>query len=86
LYCEVYRQIERVTRPAGVRRSAVRRLALLVTGIVAARSSVLAEVAAKLHALGLTRAGSEESVARGLRRALGDARLDPASCYAPMMR
>ena len=58
---EVFEQVERITRPVGRRRTAVKRLALLVTGIIAAKQTVLAEVAATLFALNLTRAGKPES-------------------------
>lgn len=85
VYQDVAAEVERITRPVGLRRTAVTRLALLVTGIIAARSTVLAQVAAALFALGLTRAGTPESVGRRLRRALGDERLDPETCYLPAL-
>src|SRR5947207_996937 len=50
LYQAILAQIQASTTGCGVRRSAAKRLALLVTGIVAARSSVLAQVAAELWA------------------------------------
>jgi hypothetical protein len=75
LFHVVSAQIEQATQAAwGV--WAVRRLALLVTGIVAAKTTVLAQVAAELHALGLLRATLPESVERGLRRTLADGRLE----------
>lgn len=83
LYQEVEAEIKRVGAAAGLRVTAVRRLALLVTGILAAQSAVIAQVAAELFALGATGAGCVESVTRRLRRTLADARLEAASCYAP---
>jgi hypothetical protein len=70
--------------PPSFRQSALSRLALLVTGILAARSAVLAQVAAELDALDLTDA-SPESIARRLRRALNDPLLTPATCYTPVL-
>ena len=85
LYHAVYTRIEATTRRGKLRRTAVRRLALLVTGVIAAQSSVLAQAAAGLDALGLTRAAGPASIARGLRRTLSDARLRPETCYAPAL-
>jgi hypothetical protein len=84
LYQSVLAQIRAATVGRGVRRSAVARLALLVTGILAAESCVLGRVAAELWALGVT-AAAEESIGRRLRRALGDAGLAAASCYEPAL-
>ncbi len=67
LYQEVEAQIKRVT--------AARRLALLVTGVIAAKSGVISQAAAELFALGLTGASCAESLARRLRRTRNDARL-----------
>jgi len=55
------------------------RLALLVTGIIAARTTVLAQIARHLCALRLTRARIWEHVARGLRRTLNDPLLTAAA-------
>jgi hypothetical protein len=85
VYQEIVQRIAQVAGPAGLRRPAVRRLALLVTGIIAAKSGVISQVAAELLALGLTDAATADSVARRLRRALGDDRLDAATCYAPAL-
>ena len=41
LYQEVYQQIWTISRPERLRRSTVRRLALLASGIIAAKSAVL---------------------------------------------
>jgi hypothetical protein len=61
------------------------RLALLITGILAAKSCVIAQVAAELDALALTRATSADSIARRLRRTLNDPHLDQATCYGPVL-
>ena len=72
--------------PATVRRSAVTRLALLVTGILAAKSTVLAQLAAELDALELTAATTPESIERRLRRTLNDPHLTPSTCSIPVLR
>src|SRR5918912_1156860 len=80
--------LDRITAalPASVRRSAVTRLALLVTGILAAKSTVLAQIAAELDNLDLTDATCPESIERRLRRTLNDPYLTPITCYAPVLR
>lgn len=85
LYQAVREQIRRSAAAAGLRATASTRLALLVTGIIAARSSVLSRVAAELLALGLTQATCAESIARRLRRTLNDERLTAAVCYQPVL-
>jgi hypothetical protein len=86
LYHAVLQHLHAHTRPTRLRVTSLRRLALLVTGLLAARSGVLAPVVAELDALRLTRAATAESLARRLRRTLDDARLDPRTCYAPALR
>lgn len=81
LYQEVFQQMVELTRKEKLRRTAVQRLALLVTGITAARSCALSRVAAELLELDLTRANQEESIQRRLRRRLTDQRLTAARCY-----
>lgn len=85
VYQDVAAEVERITRSVGLRRTAVKRLALLVTGIIAAQTTVVAQVAAELYALDLTKAGKAESIGRRLRRTLSDARLDLATCYLPAL-
>jgi hypothetical protein len=85
VYQEVFEQVERITRPVGLRRTAVQRLALLVTGIIAAKSTVLAQVAAALFALDLTTAGQAESIGRRLRRTRSEERLAVEPCYLPVL-
>ena len=46
--------------------------ALLVTGLLAAKSAVIAQIACELDALALTRATCADSIARRLRRTLND--------------
>jgi len=82
LYHTLSAQIEMhlaITKPARVR------LALLVTGLIAAQSAVLAQIARHLRGLDLTAARETASIARRLRRTLNDAALTPA-CYLPAVR
>ena len=66
--------------PASVRRSSIIRLALFVIGMLAARSAVIKQIAAELHALDLTDASCPEHIERRLRRALADPMLTPSLC------
>lgn len=86
VYQEVYQQIEAITRPIPLRRTAVKRLALLVSGIIAAKSTVLRQVAAALDDLELTQATMAEHIERRLRRTLKDHRLQATTCYRPALR
>jgi hypothetical protein len=83
LFQVVFEEIKRVTRPAKLRVTAVRRLALLVTGLLASQHAALARIAAALETWELTAAHHPEHIERRLRRALNDERLDPATCYEP---
>lgn len=85
LYQQIEAQIKTVTAPHRVRASSVTRLALLVTGILAAKSCVLSQVAAELDALGLTAARGAAHIGRRLRRTLNDARLTVQTCYQPAL-
>jgi hypothetical protein len=85
LYQEVFQKITAETR-GRLGKHARRRLAWLTTGIIGARSCVLAAVAKELYALGLTRASSAASVERTLRRILRDKRLTPTAAYEPVLR
>lgn len=76
LFHAVAEQIERATQTPGWRASARRRLAVLVTGVLAAKTTVLSQVASEVLTLGITHASVAESVERGLRRTLSDRRLD----------
>src|SRR5205085_6797602 len=86
LYQETFQTILALTRPAKVRTTSVCRLALLVTGMIAAQSCVLSRVAAELLALDLSAATRGESIQRRLRRTLSDAQLTAATCYEPILR
>jgi Transposase DDE domain len=79
--------LQRITAavPASLRRRAVTRLALLTTGILAAKSTVLAQIAAELHALDLTAAACPEHIERGRRRTLNDPLLQAHTCYLPVL-
>src|SRR5215218_3571490 len=57
------------------------RLALVVTGIVAAGSCVQARVATELAALGVTATARADSIGRRLRRTLNDPHLTADGCY-----
>lgn len=85
LYQECLTQIKRATTGQGVRASAVTRLALLVTGIMAAQSCVLARVARMLWRLELSGAGCAAHVGRRLRRALNDPDITLEQCYLPAL-
>jgi hypothetical protein len=81
LYQEVVQRLGPLMAPAGLGQPAVRRLAVLITGLIAAQSGVLARIAAAVYTLELTQAQAPEHVERGLRRTLNDARLTPTACY-----
>src|SRR5688572_14097970 len=85
---ELYRVVEaqlQAVISAGVRVTTVRRLALLVTGLVAAKSSVVSQMAAGLWEVGVSLA-QVTSIARRLRRTLHDRRVTAATCYEPAVR
>jgi hypothetical protein len=84
LFQVVFEQINTLTRPIGLRVTAVRRLALLVSGLLAGQHAALARIAAALDTWGLTAATHPEHIERRLRRALNDERLDPRTCYEPL--
>ena len=79
--------LDRITTalPSSLRRSACIRLALLVTGILAAKSAVLKQIASDLYHLDLTDASCPEHIERRLRRTLDDPNLTPALCYLPVL-
>jgi hypothetical protein len=86
LYQECLAQIKRATTGQGMRASTVTRLALLVTGIMAGQSCVLARVARILWHLELTGAGCAAYVGRRLRRTLNDPGITLERCYLPAVR
>ncbi|HEY0603028.1 MAG TPA: transposase [Herpetosiphonaceae bacterium] len=85
LYQVVLQQLTETMVPSTVPQTSVVRLALLVTGLLAATSTVLAQVAAALDALHLTRATQSESIERRLRRTLSDPHLQASTCYTPVL-
>jgi hypothetical protein len=71
--------------PATVPIAAAERLTLLVVGVLAARSAVLAQIARERHQLALSLALAE-SIGRRRRRTLNDGRWEPVTCYHPAVR
>src|ERR671932_596223 len=86
VFQEVFQRIRTTAPSPQLPSAACQRLALLVTGILAAKSSVLAQMAAELAALHLTAATQVESIARRLRRTLNDPHLTPRVCYDPLLK
>jgi hypothetical protein len=86
LFYAVWERLLPCLKRQGVPAPSIRRLALLATGLIAARSVVVAQLAAELFALAVTRARDPAHVARRLRRALNDAYLTPEACYEPALR
>jgi hypothetical protein len=85
LYQQVFQKISLVAEGTHLRVSSLKRLALLTTGILAAKSTVSAQIAQELLALGLTDASCQESIQRRLRRTLNDASLTPGTCYQSVL-
>ncbi len=85
LYAVVVSKLQEVLSGEGVRVTTVRRLALLVTGLVAAKSSVVSQMASGLWEVGVS-AARVPSIARRLRRSLGDAKVSATTCYEPAVR
>ena len=86
VFQEVFQRIRTTATPQQLPYAACQRLALLVTGILAAKTTVVAQIAAELAALRLTHATQAESVARRLRRTLNDPHLTPTVCYDPLLK
>ena len=85
LYQQVLEQMTHISQHSAIRITTVRRLALLVTGIIAAKSCVLSQVAAELLALDLTEATWADHITRRLRRTLNDTALKSSTCYEPVL-
>ncbi len=85
LYQAVLERLTQAITPCRVPRSSVVRLALLVTGLLAAKTTIVAQIAAELLELQVTAATQPESIARRLRRTLNDRHLDPRTCYTPVL-
>ena len=77
----VLSRVQQATAGSGVRVTTAQRLALLVTGILLAKSVVLSRVAAELAESGITTA-REASIGRRLRRTLA-APLPATDLYGP---
>ena len=85
LYAVVERKLQAVLSGEGVRVTTVRRLALLIVGLIGARSSVLNRMATGLWEAGVSPA-EQPSIVRRLRRSLRDRRLTAERCYEPAVR
>jgi Transposase DDE domain len=85
LYPEVVSQIEAATAAERVRITTVRRVALLVVGLLSGKSSVLGQMATGLWEAGVS-AAQRASIERRLRRSVHDGKVDAATCYAPAVR
>ena len=85
LYAVVERKLQEVLAGSGVRVTTVRRLALLLVGLLGAQSSVLNRMATGLWEAGVS-AADRLSILRRLRRTVGDARLTASTCYEPAVR
>ena len=85
LYAVVVGKLQEVLGGAGVRVTTVRRLGLLIAGLVAAQSSVVNRMASGLWEAGASPA-ERMSILRRLRRTLGDRRVTAEACYAPAVR
>ena len=85
LYQAVEGRLQEVLAGPGVRVTTVRRLALLVVGLLAARSSVVAQMASGLWEAGVS-AAQRASIERRLRRSVRDEKVTATACYAPAVR
>lgn len=85
LYQVVAGRIEEALVGEGVRITTVRRLALMTTGLLAAKSSGVGPMAGGLWESGVSEA-QVESIERRLRRGLNDRWLTAKTCYAPAVR
>lgn len=85
LYAVVVRKLQEVLEGEGVRITTVRRLGLLIVGLLAAKSSVVSQMASGVWEIGVS-AATRSSVLRRLRRTLRDPRVTAERCYAPAVR
>jgi hypothetical protein len=85
LYAVVVRKLQEVLRGEGVRITTVRRLGLLIVGLLAAKSAVVSQMASGVWEIGVSTA-ERASVLRRLRRTLRDPRVTAERCYAPAVR
>src|SRR3954466_15953279 len=82
LYREVVARVEGARRGQGVRITTVRRLALLITGLVAAKSGVVSRMASGPWEAGVS-AAQVASIARRLRRSVDDEKGAAGGGYEP---
>lgn len=85
LYAVVVRKLQEVLGSEGVRITTVRRLGLLIVGLLAAKSAVVSQMASGVWEVGVSTA-ERASVLRRLRRTLRDPRVTAERCYAPAVR
>lgn len=85
LYAVVVSKLQEVLRGEGVRITTIRRLALLIAGLVSAQSSVVSRMASGLWVAGVGTA-ERMSILRRLRRTLRDRRVTADTCYEPAVR
>lgn len=81
LYETVLAWVEELLDPQGYARPLCKRLAVLVSGLVATDTATLGQISASVKALAISPA-KEESIARRVQRIAEDPRLDPASLLA----
>jgi len=84
----VYNQVQQLLREtvsAGVHKPTVERFALLVTGMIRAKSAAPARIAQGVHELCLSEA-EPESIERRLRRTENDRHVTAALCFHPFAR
>lgn len=85
---EVYQQIQRVLADdlsASIGKRTVKRLAMLVTGMLKGQSSAPSQIAEALDELGVERAAAE-SIERRIRRSENDPAICAKRCYAPLIQ
>jgi hypothetical protein len=85
LYAVVVSKLQEVLSGEGVRITTVRRLGLLIAGLVSAQSSVVSQMASGLWVAGVSTA-ERLSILRRLRRTLRDRRVTAETCYEPAVR
>jgi hypothetical protein len=85
LYPVVVAKLQEVLAGQGLRITSLRRLALLISGLLAAKSSVVNQMAVGLWEAGVSTA-QVASIARRLRRSLGDPMLTLETSYAAAVR
>jgi hypothetical protein len=76
-YEEVLDWVNTKLRPAGFPKPLCKRLAVIITGLVASEKATIGEVTTAVQALAISKA-KDESIARRLQRAFQDTRLDPS--------